>query len=193
MCRRAVSAVLVVLGLSTTGALPALAHTSPKAPTSTPSAQNVLSISCPVGGPSEFVDSWGAPRSGGRRHQGVDMTADRGTPVVAALNGFAEFKGSSAGGNAVWLTTSDGDKFYYAHLDAWEGESRDVSIGEIIGYVGSTGNARGPHLHFEVHPGGSPANPFPFADSACGAAAPVVAELVVAAPVEAAPFLLRVR
>ena len=113
---------------------------------------------------------------------------------MAALGGFAEFKRSSAGGNAVWLTTSDGDKFYYAHLDAWEGESREVSTGEIIGYVGSTGNARGPHLHFEVHPGGSPANPFPFASSAC---APVPPTPLGAAPPELLdaepPTFLRVR
>jgi len=95
------------------------------------------------------------------------MTADRGTPIVAALGGFAEFKRSRAGGNAVWLTTPDGDKFYYAHLEDWEGVSRDVSVGEVIGYVGSSGNAGGPHLHFEVHPGGTPANPFPYTQPAC--------------------------
>ena len=180
--RRAVTAVLIVLGPSVAGALPAMAHPPASGSASTALAQNVFSIRCPVAGPSEFVDSWGASRSGGRRHKGVDMTSDRGTPVVAALTGFAEFKRSNAGGNAVWLTTPDGDKFYYAHLDAWEGASRDVSMGEVIGYVGSTGNARGPHLHFEVHPGGSPANPFPFADSACRAAEPVVAAPLVAAP-----------
>ena len=109
------------------------------------------------------------------------MTADRGTQVVAALGGFAEFKRSNAGGNAVWLTTPDGNKFYYAHLDAWEGQSRDVAGGEIIGYVGSTGNARGPHLHFEVHPGGSPANPFPYAASACRAPLPTMLSVVVPA------------
>jgi murein DD-endopeptidase MepM/ murein hydrolase activator NlpD len=71
----------------------------------------------------------------------------------------AEFKNTGAGGKSVWLTTADGDKFFYAHLDQWEGESRDVDLGEVIGYVGSTGNAGGPHLHFEVRPSGEAINP----------------------------------
>jgi murein DD-endopeptidase MepM/ murein hydrolase activator NlpD len=162
----------VVARYMAAGPMPAMAHPPASASASAPQMRDVLSIGCTVAGPSEFVDRLGAPRSGGPRHQGVDMTADRGMPVVAALSGFAEFKRSNAGGSAVWLTTFDGDKFYYAHLDAWEGSSRDVSIGEVIGYVGSTGYASGPHLHFEVHPGESPVNPFPFADSACDTATP---------------------
>lgn len=164
LVRRVTVAALIVLGTTATGASATLAHTSTARTESTPA---ISPITCPVSGPNEFVDSWGASRSGGRQHQGVDMTADRGTPIVAALGGFAEFKRSRAGGNAVWLTTPNGHKFYYAHLDSWEGSSRDVSAGEVIGYVGSTGNARGPHLHFEVHPGGTPANPFPYTQSAC--------------------------
>ena len=131
------------------------------------SAASSLTISCPVPIGSEFIDSWGDARSGGRRHQGVDMIAPRGTPVATADAGFAEFKSSNLGGNAVWLTTERGDKFYYAHLDAFEGSSRDVHPGEVIGYVGSTGNARGDHLHFEAHPGGTPTNPFVSVSAAC--------------------------
>ena len=96
------------------------------------------------------------------------MIAPGGTPIAAASAGFAEFKVSNAGGNAIWLTTVDGDKFYYAHLDSWEGSSRDVSAGEIIGYVGSSGNAGGNHLHFEAQPGGTPTNPFSAVTTACG-------------------------
>ena len=81
---------------------------------------------CPVGGPSTFEDSWGDPRSSGRRHEGVDMAADRGTPVLAVVDGDAGFKRSNLGGNAIWLTTATGERFYYAHLDAWEGTSRFV-------------------------------------------------------------------
>ena len=99
------------------------------------------------------------------------MLAPRGTPVVAALAGFAEFKDTSAGGKSIWLTTPDGDKFFYAHLDGWEGVSRDVAQGETVGYVGSTGNARGPHLHFEVRPGGRAVNPYPPTSVACAPAA----------------------
>ena len=61
--------------------------------------------SCPVLGEKDFIDSWGDPRSSGRRHEGVDMVAERGTPVVAATDGDAEFKRSNLGGNAIWLTS----------------------------------------------------------------------------------------
>jgi len=115
---------------------------------------------CPIDGTATFEDSWGWARSGGRRHQGVDMIADNGAPIVAVRDGDARFKNSPLGGRAIWLTTDDGDRFYYAHLDSWEGESRTVEAGDVIGYVGSTGNAHGPHLHFETLPGGSHVNPY---------------------------------
>lgn len=126
---------------------------------------------CPVAGPSSFIDSWGDARSSGRRHEGVDMEADRGTPVVAVRDGSAEFKRSNLGGNAIWLTAATGERFYYAHLDDWAGESRDVRAGEVIGYVGQTGNARGDHLHFETRPGDAAVNAFPLVDAACGPSA----------------------
>ena len=81
--------------------------------------------------------------------------------------GFAQFKNNRLGGRAVWLTAENGDKFYYAHLDSWEGESREVEAGELIGYVGSTGNARGAHLHFETLPDGNVENPYPHTLGAC--------------------------
>ncbi|MGA9275868.1 M23 family metallopeptidase, partial [Ilumatobacter sp.] len=122
---------------------------------------------CPVAGPSTFEDSWGWARSGGRSHEGVDMIADRGTPIRAVRDGDAQFKTNGLGGRAIWLTTANGDKFYYAHLDDWEGESRAVQAGDVIGYVGSTGNAQGPHLHFETLPGGSVENPYAHTFGAC--------------------------
>ncbi len=117
---------------------------------------------CPIAA-SAYGDTWGAPRSGGRRHQGVDMLASTGTELYAATGGSVRFSTNSLGGNAVWLTGNNGNAYYYAHLDSYVGDSRGVSAGELIGYVGDTGNARGtPHLHFEVHPGGGPAvNPTP--------------------------------
>ncbi len=95
------------------------------------------------------------------------MEATRGTPVAAVRSGTAEFKRSGLGGNAIWLVTPAGERFYYAHLDSWEGESRQVDAGEIIGYVGQTGNAAGDHLHFEARLGDRAINPYPLVRSAC--------------------------
>ncbi len=122
---------------------------------------------CPILGASIFEDSWGWARSGGRRHEGVDLIAERGTPILAVRAGSVNFKHNRLGGKAVWLTALNGDRFYYAHLDAFNGESRDVLAGDVIGWVGSTGNAHGPHLHFETLPSGDVENPYPHTVEAC--------------------------
>jgi len=146
-----------------------LAPGSAGADGSTSVRSSVPSIACPIAGHSTFEDSFGWARSGGRRHQGIDMVADRGTPVVAVRGGDVLFKRTRLGGNSAWLTTDDGARFFYAHLDGWEGESRRVQTGEVIGYVGQTGNAGGDHLHFETHFGGGPNDPYPAATAACAA------------------------
>ncbi len=122
----------------------------------------VDAIVCPMPG-SAYGDSWGAPRSGGRRHEGVDMLAPTGTPIYAVVSGTVTFRQNRLGGNAVSLAGDNGNRYYYAHLSRYEGESRRVNQGDLIGYNGDTGNATGiPHLHFEVHPGGGLAvNPTP--------------------------------
>ena len=121
-----------------------------------------------MNGPNGFADTWGAPRGGGRRHQGVDVIAAGGTPLVAVESGRVNFKTTRLGGNSVWLYGNSGTSYFYAHLSAWEGSSRTVSRGEVIGYVGATGNTSVNHLHFEIHPGGGAAvNPYPAVRAAC--------------------------
>jgi len=123
---------------------------------------------CPAPG-SSFVDSWGAPRSGGRSHQGVDMMAPSGTPVYAAQTGTVRHSTSSLGGISAYVMGPD--TTFYAHLRGYSGvgDGAHVSAGTLIGYVGDTGNARGtPHLHFEYHPGGGGAvNPTPYVRAVC--------------------------
>jgi peptidoglycan LD-endopeptidase LytH len=138
---------------------------TPAPPPPPPPAPGMM---CPVQGAVAYADTWGAPRSGGRTHQGVDMMAPSGTPLVAVVSGSVNFKQTNLGGNSIWLSGSDGNRYFYAHLSAFAGSSRSVSQGEVIGYVGSTGNAYTPHLHFEVHPGGGVAvNPYPYVRAAC--------------------------
>jgi murein DD-endopeptidase MepM/ murein hydrolase activator NlpD len=128
---------------------------------------------CPVAGPTSFSNTWGAPRSGGRAHQGVDMIAARGTPAVAILDGtIFRITNSSLGGLSVWLRSTGGDTYYYAHLDGYGdiAVGQAVAQGHVLGYVGTTGNAPSwlPHLHFEYHPGGGAAvNPYPLVRSVC--------------------------
>jgi murein DD-endopeptidase MepM/ murein hydrolase activator NlpD len=112
---------------------------------------------CPVQGPVSFVDSFGWPRPGGRTHQGIDMIAPYGTPVVATHDGNAVQAPNSLGGNAVILYhAGSSDWTYYAHFSSY-GATGQVGAGTVIGYVGSTGDTNVNHLHFEYHPGGGAA------------------------------------
>ena len=117
---------------------------------------------CPVQGPRAFTNDYGDPRSGGRRHQGIDILSPRGTPVVASVAGFVTHRSVSLGGLSYYLRGNDGVTYFGTHMSGY-GASGRVQAGTVIGYVGDTGNARGtPHLHFEIHPGGgAPVNPYP--------------------------------
>lgn len=125
------------------------------------------SMAFPVAGatPSSIKSFWGAPRDGGaRRHEGVDIFADRGTPAVAAAEGRVSRTGTSnLGGNVVWLRAK-GRALYYAHLDTVITQPmQEVRVGDTLGFVGNTGNARTtpPHLHFGIYDRGA-VNPLPF-------------------------------
>lgn len=121
---------------------------------------------CPINGPSAFIDSWHAPRSGGRLHKGTDLFSPRGTPLVAVADGTVQHSFNALGGNVVWLFADHGVNYFYAHLDSFAGgvhNGQRVGKGQVVGYVGDTGNpAPGAyHLHFGIYPGGIMAvNPY---------------------------------
>jgi murein DD-endopeptidase MepM/ murein hydrolase activator NlpD len=143
---------------------------SPPPPPPPAASASAGGLICPVRGFITFVDSWHAPRPGGRLHQGVDLMAPRGTPNVAVVSGTVTMKSDSVSGNGVYLQGDDGANYYYFHLDSYEGGARRVSQGDVIGYTGNTGDASGgaPHTHFEIHPGGGgPVNPYPAARAVC--------------------------
>lgn len=118
--------------------------------------------------PADAQSGWGAPRDGGRRsHEGVDIFAPRGTPVIAARDGIVRRAGTQRlGGLVVWLRDERGYSHYYAHLSAQlVGRGDRVRAGDTLGLVGNTGNARTtpPHLHFGLYRRGEGAiDPWPF-------------------------------
>ena len=119
----------------------------------------------PVQGGASFPNDFSFETTANlRKHLGNDLLAPMGTPLLAVDNGTIRLGTDPLGGNIANLYADDGTRYYYAHLSRFEGSSnRRVRTGEVIGYVGMTGNAQGtvPHTHFEVHPGNGPAiNPF---------------------------------
>jgi murein DD-endopeptidase MepM/ murein hydrolase activator NlpD len=123
-----------------------------------------------------LFDSWGNPRSGGRRHQGIDIFAAKDTPVVSTTRGMVTGVGTNnLGGKVVWVLGPGLERHYYAHLSRY-GEFRPgdrVEAGEIIGYAGNTGNARGGpvHLHYGIYRNGAAQNPYPRLTAGARAAA----------------------
>jgi murein DD-endopeptidase MepM/ murein hydrolase activator NlpD len=116
---------------------------------------------CPVKGPVRIGQGWGAPRDGGRRrHQGIDLLAPAGTPVVAVASGHITRLSNTdrgRGGISLWLRDRRGTAYYYAHNQHnLVRLGQHVQPGQPIARIGTTGNARGgpPHLHFQIHPGG---------------------------------------
>ena len=127
---------------------------------------------CILERPYSYVDSWGAARSGGRRHQGTDVMAPLGARVFAFVNGVVSRESSSTnGGIQLYLQGDNGVEYFYAHLSGYAvSTGTRVRAGQLVAYNGQTGNARytAPHTHFEVHIGGSPVNPYPHLKPVCG-------------------------
>lgn len=138
-----------------------------------PAPAAISGFVCPVQGGASFIDSWGFPRSGGRRHKGVDMFNSRNTPLLAVVSGTVRFSSNSLGGRSTYVYGNDGNKYYYAHLERHPSgisSGSRVNAGDVVGYLGNSGNARftSPHLHFEIRPGGGSAvNPYPTVRRAC--------------------------
>jgi murein DD-endopeptidase MepM/ murein hydrolase activator NlpD len=139
------------------GPLPSVALPTP------PGTGRVRGGVCPVRGRVQIGQGWGAPRDGGRRrHQGIDLLAPAGTPLVAVADGTITLTSNrerGRGGITLWLRDHRGTSYYYAHNQrnlAHAGQR--VRRGQVIALLGATGNARGgpPHLHFQLHPGGGP-------------------------------------
>lgn len=160
-------------GLAVTGRIDgataaALGLTAATAPPP-PSADGISLDVFPMQGTCHYIDTWHAPRGGGRKHEGVDILGPEGRYIYAVVDGTISHvyhdRPGSLTGNGLRLTIGDGTYFFYAHLQAVADGievGTKVRAGQIIGYNGSTGNAGTPHLHFEVHPqGGAAVNPYP--------------------------------
>ena len=130
----------------------------------------ITPLAMPVEGvkPRQIADTWGAARSNGRTHQGIDIFAVRGTPVLSSTQGIVSRVGTnSLGGKVVWIVGPKLSRHYYAHLDAYAENIQAgdwVEVGEVIGYVGNTGNAKNtpPHLHYGIYLTDGATNPYPY-------------------------------
>ncbi|MEI7885959.1 MAG: M23 family metallopeptidase [Actinomycetes bacterium] len=147
-------------------------------------AATLRAITFPVSGGATYVDTFGAPRSGGRTHEGQDLMATKGTPLVAAITGRVtrlRHDLSGLSGNSLTITAADGWSYTYIHLNndspgtddssnkfefafaPTMAVNKSVTAGELVGYLGDSGNAEEtvPHLHFEIRqPSGLAINAF---------------------------------
>lgn len=148
---------------------PFLAECSP------PPSPSVITLQAkPVEPPCTYRDTYGAPRSGGRVHLGVDIIADEGNDLYAVVTGtvskiYTEASGSLSG-NGLRIAQPDGTYFAYFHLLRLAPNitvGTQVTAGQLVGYVGQTGNAGIPHLHLEIHPQGGTetVNPYPIVNA----------------------------
>lgn len=148
------------------------------APDGIPRLDDILSVvgPFPVAGLAWWQDDWHAPRCCPypHLHQGLDLFAPRGTPVVAAVDGYVTQKGNGPiSGLAVEIRDAGNTEYFYAHLSGFAsgiGLGTRVHMGQVLGYIGNTGNASHstPHLHFEIQPNGIPVPPMPIVDGWLG-------------------------
>ena len=158
----------------TTSAVPVRAVSDRSAPAELAFSFSAERLLVPVEGlaPDDLDDTFNARRSGGRTHRAIDIMAPRGTPVLAISDGeITRVHTNRLGGKVLYLRSYGGEyDFYYAHLDAYAPgleEGQTVRQGDVLGFVGNTGNARStpPHLHFQVlrqsgRGRGTPVNPY---------------------------------
>ncbi len=173
----AVGAVGAVLIGACAPAATQCAPTPASAPTTVVAPADVVLAARPVQPPCTYTDTFGAPRDGGRVHLGTDILAAEGNQVYAAVAGVVTktYSADTAPltGNGLRFTAPDGTYFFYGHLSALApgiAVGTPVAAGQLVGYVGHTGNTTVSHLHFEVHPqGGEAIDPYPILqrDGAC--------------------------
>ncbi|WP_201557563.1 M23 family metallopeptidase [Psychrobacter sp. 72-O-c] len=113
-----------------------------------------------------LTDTWGGARSEGRSHEGIDIFAPRGTPIKSTTAGVVSKVGqNNLGGRVVVIVGPGGAGHYYAHMEDYADISTNdwVNAGDIIGYVGNSGNAKGtpPHVHYGIYINGRAVNPYP--------------------------------
>ena len=158
-----------------------------------PAAAIAKELVFPIAGKSNIGSYWGDDRDGGqRRHEGIDIFAEKGTPVVAVADGYVlEVIEDGVGGKSVTIQSDDyAWRSYYAHLDEQKvTRGQQVKKGQLIGTVGNTGNAKTttPHLHFGMYEGSGAIDPLPYVKTSPKVSAPVKAGPVVYKQTRAAP------
>lgn len=116
---------------------------------------------------SQIAATFGAARGSTRTHAGVDILARRGTPVRSATPGIVStIRDGGLGGKQVWVLGPGNERYYHAHLDGWADglrEGQSILPGDLLGYVGTSGNARGtpPHLHYGIYGRNGARDPLP--------------------------------
>lgn len=156
---------LLLLGLAVYFLWPVVKNAQQYAALLNAAPPSARSLPNPLPG-TALTDTWGAARSGGRTHEGIDIFAKRDTPIQSTTRGIVLNLGeNSLGGRTVTILGPGGWRHYYAHLERYPDLNRGdwVQAGDVVGYVGNSGNARGtpPHLHYGIYTGSGATNPYP--------------------------------